>query len=96
MNIIDVFSYYNSKLNVYAYYPRRLLYYSILNKNYTKYYSINRTVVINRGEFLKSVYVGSKQVPWMARPFITFFQHLVTLYLINLRYQFMCSVIQDY
>ena len=47
MNIIDVFSYYNSKLNVYAYYPRRLLYYSILNKKYTKYYSINRTVVIN-------------------------------------------------
>ena len=55
MNIIDVFSYYNSKLNVYANYPRRLLYYSILNINYTKYYSINRTVVINRGEFFLSV-----------------------------------------
>ena len=32
INIIDVFSYYNSKLNVYAYYPRWLLYDSIFKK----------------------------------------------------------------
>ena len=64
MNMIDVFSYYNSKLNVYAYYPRWLLYYSHDEQTnsaldtsdikliYTKY-SI-RTVVINRGEFFYS------------------------------------------
>ena len=39
---------------------------------YIKYYSI-RTVIINRGEFLKSVWVGSKQVPWDATS-ITVFQ----------------------
>ena len=59
-----VFSYYNSKLNVCAYYPSLedgCFIIRTMNKtnsalkhkqNYTKY-SINRTVVMNKGQFFK-------------------------------------------
>ena len=92
-NIIDVFSYYNSKQKTHTiqggcFIIRTITVHPSDTKLiYTKYYSI-RTVVIIRRLLKVSRHVQNTS--------ISVVQHNVIFLVINLRYQFMCSVVQDY